>query len=78
VETSAHPTWMGTAEVGERLGISQRSVWGLIHSGWLPAFKFAGLWVVDRPGVEDLAAARKTASAVGGHREPAGAPLGGR
>jgi len=61
VETFAHPTWMSTAEAGERLGISRRSVWGLISSGWLPAFKFSGLWVVDRPGVEKLAEARKTA-----------------
>lgn len=66
METSAHPTWTSTAEAGERLGISQRSVWGLIHSGWLPAFKFSGLWVVDRPEVEKLAAARETASATGG------------
>ena len=63
VETFAHPTWMSTAEAGERLGISRRSVIGLVESRWLPAFKFSGVWIVDRPGVEKVAKALKTESA---------------
>jgi hypothetical protein len=67
VQTSAHPTWMNTAEAGERLGISLRSVCGLIDDGWLPAFKFSGIWIVDRPGVEKVAKALdRPASATGG------------
>lgn len=79
METSEHPTWMSTAEAGERLGISRRSVIGLVESRWIPAFKFSGIWIVDRPGVEKVAKAlNKPALATGGHEEPAGAPLGGR
>lgn len=52
---------MGTAEVGERLGVSRRQVWGLIRRGELPARKLSGAWIAMRPVVERLAAARKTA-----------------
>ena len=58
--------WMGTAAIGERLGVSRRQVWGLIRRGELPARKLSGAWIADRPVVERLAEARKTASAAGG------------
>ena len=67
MENSTHPTCVSTAEAGERLGIPQRSVWGLIEGKWLPAYKFSGVWFVDRAGVEKVAKALdKPASATGG------------
>jgi excisionase family DNA binding protein len=55
-----HSRMMSTAQAGERLGVSRRRVWGLIRRGELPARKFAGIWIVERPVVEKLAEARKT------------------
>jgi len=48
--------WMGTAAIGERLGVSRRRVWALIRRGELPARKLSGAWIADRPVVEKLAA----------------------
>lgn len=54
--SNACERWMGTAEVGDRLGVSRRRVWALIRRGELPARKLSGAWIADRPVVEKLAA----------------------
>lgn len=59
--SNACERWMGTAEIGERLGVSRLQVWGLIRRGELPARKLSGAWIALRPVVEEFAAARKTA-----------------
>ena len=40
VESSLDITWLGTADAAERLGVTVRTLYRLIDSGELPAYRF--------------------------------------
>lgn len=50
------PAWMTTAEVADRLGVSLRSVYRLIDTGQLPAYKIGRLIRLRTAEVEAFAA----------------------
>jgi excisionase family DNA binding protein len=67
---STGDAWMGTVEASEHLGITLRTLYRLIDTGQVPAYKFGRVIRLRRDEVEAFIAASRVSPGQLGHLYP--------
>jgi len=73
---STGDAWMGTVEASEHLGITLRTLYRLIDTGQVPAYKFGRVIRLRRDEVEAFIAASRVEPGQLGHLYPQPEPHG--
>ncbi|MHB8670721.1 MAG: helix-turn-helix domain-containing protein [Acidimicrobiales bacterium] len=74
---STGETWMGTAEAAEHLGVTLRTLYRLIDTGQVPAYKLGRVIRLRRDEVEEFIGASRIAPGQLAHLYPQPGPVNG-